>query len=135
MKEKEHVKVVLKDNSYEQWIFKLPKPREKKTQEDAPRHPEVRTLVGLLYLRGLSEKLTVLKVHGISTFHKPFNMVKSTLCSPRDKSPDSVNQGKILVVNELENYCLMENYYFIDEYSNELFIVIYSLFEDHFHDF
>ena len=94
------MKAVLKDNGYQPWIFRLPKPKEKMPAEDVPKEATVKIPVCLPYLRGLSEKLThIFREHGISTYHKPVNTIKSMLPSPKDKSPDSTKCGLIYEVN------------------------------------
>ena len=88
-KEVKHVKKVLKVNGYRNWTFKLPK--KKKTGTDQA-EPETGTLkrktpVALPYIKGLSEKLQrIFRQHGIPSFHKPFNNIRSQIVKPKDNS-------------------------------------------------
>merc|ERR1712121_568552 len=55
--------------------------------------------VGLPYVRGTSEKLArIFKNHGVGTFHKPFNTLRSILVHPKDKTPDEKKCGVIYEV-------------------------------------
>ena len=85
--EVKHIKKVLKVNGYKSWIFKLPK--RKKTandqEEPGPGTPKKKTPVALPYIKGLSEKLQrIFRQHGISSFHKPFNNLRSFIVKPKD---------------------------------------------------
>ena len=99
-RERDHVKAVLQDNGYQPWIFKLPKPKEKTPTDDVSKEAMGKIPVCLPYLRGLSEKLSnIFREHGINTYHKPVNTIKSMLPSPKDKAPDSAKCGIIYEVN------------------------------------
>ncbi len=51
------------------------------------KHQQRTTSIDLPYIRGLSEKLTpIFQQHGIGTYHKPFNIVRSLLVHPKDKT-------------------------------------------------
>ena len=52
--------------------------------------------MGLPYVRGTSEKLAkIFREHGVGTYHKPFNTLRSILVHPKDKTPDSKKCGVI----------------------------------------
>ena len=52
--------------------------------------------VGLPYVRGTSEKLAkIFREHGVGTYHKPFNTLRSILVHPKDKTPDLKKCGVI----------------------------------------
>ena len=52
--------------------------------------------VGLPYVRGTSEKLAkIFREHGVGTYHKPFNTLRSILLHPKDKTPDLKKCGVI----------------------------------------
>ena len=58
-----------------------------------------RVNIGLPYVRGTSEKLAmILKNHGVGTYHKPFNTIRSILVHPKDKTPDHKKCGVIYEV-------------------------------------
>ena len=48
------------------------------------------------YVQGISEKLTrIFKEHGVGTYHKPYNTIKSLLVHPKDKTPDMNKCGVV----------------------------------------
>ena len=52
--------------------------------------------VALPYIRGLSEQLTnIFRNHGVWTYHKPFNTIRSMVINPKDKTPDLKKCGVI----------------------------------------
>ena len=83
--EMEHIKEALAANGYKPWMMKIPKKKEKNknTAEKSPgnRLPPI----ALPYIKGLSENLQRLfRTHDVSTYHKPFNTLKSILVKPKD---------------------------------------------------
>ena len=87
-KEVTHVKKVLTANGYKKWTFNLPpkKNREPPPVQSAP-PPRKTPPVGLPYVNGLSEELQrVFRNHGVQTFHKPYNTLRSQLVRPKDKA-------------------------------------------------
>ena len=70
--------------------------KSKESSNDANSGVSTKTPVCIPYVRGLSEKLTrVFREHGVSTYHKPFNTIKSMLPTSKDKSPDDSKCGII----------------------------------------
>ena len=83
-KEMAHVQDALKTNGYKHWMFKVPRPK----QQQSGTRPKIN--VGLLYIKGTSEALTrVFKAHGVGTYHRPINTIRSILVHPKDKTPDA----------------------------------------------
>ena len=91
-----HVKSALRANGYKEWTFKIPPPKDKSnSRRDTPGN-QARISVGLPYVRGTSEKLAnIFKQHGVGTYHKPFNTLRSMLVHPKDKTPDLKKCGVI----------------------------------------
>ena len=55
--------------------------------------------VAIPYLKGLSEELQrVFKSHGVPTYHKPFNTLRSLLVRPKDKSKKEKQCGLLYSV-------------------------------------
>ena len=83
-----HVTKVLAANGYQKWALKLPptKKRHEPTENNAPSTSK-KTPVALPYIQGLGEKLRrIFQQHGVPSYHKPFNTLKSLLVHPKDKS-------------------------------------------------
>ena len=58
-----------------------------------------KTNVGLPYMQGTSEALTrVFKAHGVGTYHRPINTIRSILVHPKDKTPDAQKCGLVYQV-------------------------------------
>ena len=50
-------------------------------------------------MQGTSEALTrVFKAHGVGTYHRPINTIRSILVHPKDKTPDSQKCGLVYQV-------------------------------------
>ena len=81
------MKKVLTVNGYKKWSFKIhrKKVREEANTTEGPtanKHP-----VCIPYISGLSEQLQrVFRSHGIPSYHKPFNTLRSLLVNPNYKS-------------------------------------------------
>ena len=93
--ERTHIQTALRANNYPDWIFKIPhrKPRPLPDRETATK---TTPSVALPYIRGLSEKLsTIFRDHGVSTYHKPINTIRSRLVHPKDKVPNNKKCGVI----------------------------------------
>ena len=73
-----------------------------KNKSDNPKNTagdQARISVGLPYVRGTSEKLArIFKNHGVGTYHKPFNTLRSILVHPKDKTPDAKKCGVVYEV-------------------------------------
>ena len=111
-----HVKAVLKDNAYKPWAFRLPRPKVKESSKDANSGFSAKSPVCIPYVSGVSEKLNrVFCEHGVSTFHKLFNTIKSMLPTPKDKSPDDSNCGIIYEVQ-----CSQCRYIYVGETGRTL---------------
>ena len=90
-KEMAHVQDALKTNGYKTWMFKVPRPKQQRSTTSTGTRPK--TNVGLPYMQGTSEALTrVFKAHGVGTYHRPINTIRSMLVHPKDKhlSPRNV---------------------------------------------
>ena len=62
-------------------------------------HTPNKHLVCIPYISGLSEQLQrVFKFHGIPSYHKPFNTIRSLFVSPKDKSKKEKQCGVIYTV-------------------------------------
>ena len=91
-KEMAHVQDAVKTNGYKQWMFKVPRPKQQ--QSTTPTGTRPKTNVGLPYMQGTSEALTrVFKAHGVGTYHRPINTIRSILVHPKDKTPDAQKCG------------------------------------------
>ena len=93
-----HVKTALYANEYEPWMLNIPKKREKhkkdqnQSNKDKPRPP----LIGLPYIKGISEPLErTFKKYGVAVYHKPVNTVRQQLVHPKDPTPKELKSGVI----------------------------------------
>ena len=107
-KEKKHVQQALSANGYKDWALKIPnRVKEEQKKEKPPSQSEPknsRPLIGLPYIRGLSEELQrIFKDHGVSTFHKPVNTLRSLLVRPKDPTKTEDQCG--VVYNVLCSSC------------------------------
>ena len=93
-KEMAHVHDALKTNGYKQWMFKIPIPKHQ--QSTTPTGTRPKTNVFLPYMQGTSDVLTrVFKAHGLGTYHRPINTIRSILVHPNDKTPDAQKCGLV----------------------------------------
>ena len=97
LKEVAHVKKVLKANGYQDWALNIPnslapnqaEPSEGSTTKKQPP-------IALPYVQGLSEELhRIYKNHGVNTYHKPTNTLKSLLVHPKDKTTKEKKCGVV----------------------------------------
>ena len=96
-KEMAHVQDALKTNGYKTWMFKVPMPKQQQSTTSTGTRPK--TNVGLPYMQGTSEALTrVFKAHGVGTYHRPINTIRSMLVHPKDKTPDAQKCGLVYQV-------------------------------------
>ena len=95
--ESEHVRKALSANGYKPWSLKLPKKKEKVSDPDQVEKSQARKFpVSIPYIQGLSEKLQrVFRQHGVATYHKPFNSLRSLLVQPKDKTENSKKCGVV----------------------------------------
>ena len=71
-----------------------------KDKKDAARRKDTNINIPLPYVQGLSEKLTnIFRSHGVGTYHKPYNTIRSMLVHPKDKTPDSNKCGVIYEIS------------------------------------
>ena len=78
-------------------MFKVPRPKQQ--QSTTPTGTMPKTNVGLPYIQGTSEALTrVIKAHGVGTYHRPINTIRSILVHPKDKTPDAQKCGLVYQV-------------------------------------
>ena len=84
-KEIEHVKTALRANGYPEWIFDLPKKKDRK--KDQSKESGRKVSAGMPYVRGTSETLSrIFRSHGVNMFHKPFNSIRSQVMKVKDKT-------------------------------------------------
>jgi hypothetical protein len=97
-RECEHVKSALIANGYKQWMFKIPKRKQRTSDQDSGSTRKV--CVGLPYTKGLSKNLiNIFRNHGVHAYHKPVNTIRSFLVHPKDKTPDSKKCGSVYKVS------------------------------------
>ena len=124
--EQKHIHRVLSANGYKDWALKVPNLKPKDTaptqcQSTQPRKPS--PLLGLPYIQGLSEELRrIFKDHGVSTYHKPVNTLRSLLVRPKD--PTDIRDKCGVVYNILCNSCE-------DSYIGETSRKMGKRFEEH----
>ena len=76
-KEMAYVQDALKTNEYKQWMFKVP--RFKRQQSTTSTGTRPKTNVGLPHMQGTSEALArVFKAHGVGTYRRPINTIRSS---------------------------------------------------------
>jgi len=82
----ENCKTALRANGYPEWMFKIPKKKEKPSPEkEGNRSKKVN--VGIPYIRGTSETLhRTFKKFGVNMYHKPYNSIKQQLTHVKDKT-------------------------------------------------
>ena len=84
--ESEHVKQALRANGYKEWSFDIPRTKEKDTNKQTQKR-DTTINIPLPYVYGVSEKLTkIFREHGVGTYHKPYNTIRSFLVHPKDKN-------------------------------------------------
>ena len=89
-----HVQDALKNNGYKQWMFKIPKHKQQQSITSTGTIPTIN--IGLSYMHGTSEALTrVFKAHGVGTYHRPINTIRSILVHPKDNTPDAQKFGLV----------------------------------------
>ena len=104
--EEEHLKNVLPENKYPMWALNRMKIKNKASSIQAQRRPKntnANTTTGskksymvLPYVKGLSESMkNVGKKHGIQTYFKGGNTIKSLLMTPKDKDHITKKSGII----------------------------------------
>ena len=95
--EKNHVATALKASyGFPDWMLNIPI-QDKEHQKKSNKYSNSPTqnankdqiILPLLYIRGTSEKLArIFKKHGVTTYHKPTNTIRSILLvNPKDKTP------------------------------------------------
>ena len=66
----------------------------KKQDKNQPNKKDTNISVPLPYVHGLSEKLTnIFHSHGVGTYHKPYNTIRSLLVHPKDKTRIATSVG------------------------------------------
>jgi len=86
VKEVKHVKQVLKVNGYKPWAFKVPSKKRTEEPSETSDNTVKKFPVRIPYVKGTSETVQrILKKHGVPSFHKPFNTLRSLLVRPKDK--------------------------------------------------
>ena len=82
----EHVTKALAANGYQKWALSLPPPKKQREPvvNETPSTDQRQQSVALPYVQGTSEKLRrIFQQHGVPSYHKPFNTIKSLLVHPR----------------------------------------------------
>ena len=118
-KEISHIHSALLANDFPKWMFDIPirdkSTKKKDPSKDSDEKSKTITLP-LPYVRGVSEKLQrAFKNHGIKTYHKPFNTMKSMLVNPKDKTPITKKCGVVYHIP-----CQDCDKYYIGETSRSL---------------
>ena len=93
------IKKVLTVNGYKKWSFQMPK--KKAREEDNPTESTTANThpVCIPYVSGLSEQLQrVSRSHGVPSYHKPGNALRSLLVSTKDKSKKEKQCGMVYSV-------------------------------------
>ncbi len=86
IKEIKHVEKALSANGYSKWVLNIPS-KKKKKQDQHETSTNKKYPVSIPYIKGTSEKLQrIFKSHGIPSYHKPFNTLKSLLVKPKDQT-------------------------------------------------
>ena len=104
--EEEHLQKVLTENKYPMWALNRVKIKNKATKNQEQRRPKntnTNTTIGskksymvLPYVKGLSESMkNVGKKHGIQTYFRGGNTIKSLLMTPKDKNHITKKSGII----------------------------------------
>ena len=104
--EEEHLKKVLTENKYPMWTLNRVKLKNKATITQEQRRPQntiannitgnKRSYMVLPYVKGLSESMkNVGKKHGIQTYFRGGNTIKSLLITPKDKDHITKKSGII----------------------------------------
>ena len=74
-------------------------PEAQTTQSTTSTGTRPKTNVGLPYMQGTSEALArVFKAHGVGTYHRPVNTIRSILVHHKDKTPDAQKCGLVYQV-------------------------------------
>ena len=88
--EKKHISTALQANGFPPWMLNIP--IQDKTTSKKPNATDTLTkkdqiTLPLPYIRGTSEHLArIFKKHGVTTYHKPINTIRSLLVNPKDKT-------------------------------------------------
>ena len=95
-----HVKLVLKANGYEDWSLKVPNQSDKHKQVEHKKKENKTSTpsIGLPYIQGLSELQRIFGNHGVTDFHKLFNILKSMLVHPKNKTEKQDKCGVVYQV-------------------------------------
>jgi len=97
--EVQHIQNALLANVYKRWMFKFPSRPSPTSQENSTSETIRPISVGLPYVSGLSQHLSrVFRAQDIHTYHKPYNMLRSILVHPKDRTPTEKKTG---VVNDI----------------------------------
>jgi hypothetical protein len=93
--EKKHIRAVLTDNGYHPWALTPLKPKNR--DPAAPKTQYVNQYpMGIPYIEGVSDELSqVFRKHGIKTYHKPYNSIRSMLVRPKDPTKDTDKCGLV----------------------------------------
>ena len=82
----EHVKTALRTNGYPDWMFTIPKKKDKEPK-DKTTTKNKKLNIGMPYVRGTSEALhRVFKRHGVNMYHRPYNSIRQQLTHVKDKT-------------------------------------------------
>ena len=95
-KEIDHIKSALEANEYKPWMIEIPKKKIKDSTTTTTVNRDKRMSIALPYVKGISEPLArTFRKYGITSYHKPFNTIRSTLVHPKDKPTKENTTGAI----------------------------------------
>ena len=91
-----NIRNALLANGSKRWMFKVPSQTSPTSQENSTSETTRPISVGLPYVSGLSEHLSrVFRAQNIPTYHKPYNMLRSILVHPKDRTPTEKKTGVV----------------------------------------
>jgi hypothetical protein len=95
-KEIDHIKSALEANEYKPWMIEIPKKKIKDSTTTTTVNRDKRMSIALPYVKGISEPLArTFRKYGITSYHKPFNTIRSTLVHSKDKPTKENTTGAI----------------------------------------
>ena len=97
--EMEHVKTALRTNGYPEWMFAIPKKKDKNDKDKNKGTNTKKPNIGLPYLRDISETLhRVFRKHGVNIYHKPYNSIRQQVTHVKDKTEKMKKCGVVYYI-------------------------------------